>query len=169
MWSGGNPPGAESMRAPIRRSGSITRRIGRFDSEASPISVDSKRWPESNPVNSRIPVPALPQSSASDVPRKPCNPTPCTTRSLGPGASMRTPSRSKMRAVARVSSPSRNPVMRELPSASAASITARCEIDLSPGTVSVPESPLPARANQSLMRGPAAPRGSARSPLRARR
>ena len=51
---------------------------------------------------------------------------------------MRTPICANARAVARVSSPSRNPLMRDVPSASAASMTARCEIDLSPGTRSSP-------------------------------
>ena len=50
------------MRAPIFDSGSITRRIGRFDSDSSPISVESNDWPASNPVSRRMPVPALPQS-----------------------------------------------------------------------------------------------------------
>ena len=43
-------------------------------------------------------------------------------------------------AVARVSSPSRNPSIAELPSASAASMIARWETDLSPGTRSSPRS-----------------------------
>src|SRR5580658_7662513 len=51
---------------------------------------------------------------------------------------MRTPSCDSTAAVARVSSPSRKPRMRESPSAMAASISARCETDLSPGTCTLP-------------------------------
>src|SRR5690606_410504 len=58
--------------------------------------------------------------------------------------------RPKIAAVARVSAPSRKPSMREVPSASAASITARCEMDLSPGTSSVPRSGWPRVATQPV-------------------
>ena len=43
-------------------------------------------------------------------------------------------------AVASTSSPSSNPSITDSPTASADSISARCEIDLSPGTVIVPRS-----------------------------
>ena len=74
-------------------------------------------------------------------------------------------------AVARVSSPSRNPSMREVPSASEANMIARCDTDLSPGTVSSPVSGPPCPASQSrrgtLMpaprRAPAAGGGSLRA------
>ena len=61
---------------------------------------------------------------------------------------MRTPIRAKIAAVARVSSPSRKPSMVDTPSARAANITARCEIDLSPGIRRLPRSGCPAPAVQ---------------------
>ena len=47
--SGGRPPSAASMRAPIAVSGAITRRIGRRESEASPTSVRVKGCAASMP------------------------------------------------------------------------------------------------------------------------
>jgi hypothetical protein len=142
MRSGGQPS-SESMRAPIRASGSMTRRIGRFDNDGSPTSTLSKACPASRPASNRIAVPALPQSSGTPGGRRPSTPTPCTTRMPGSGASMRTPNRANTAAVARVSSPSRNPSMRDTPSAIAASMIARCDTDLSPGTtISPPSGPL---------------------------
>ena len=138
--SGGNPAPLDSMRAPIFAKGSITRRIGRFDSDSSPISVVSNVCPASRPASRRMPVPALPQSTGALGAFNPSMPTPCTTRSLALGVSMRTPICANARAVARMSSPSRNPLMCETPSASEANITARCEIDLSPGTRISPRS-----------------------------
>src|SRR5476649_1037854 len=46
MISGGRPSGAVSMTAPMARKGSATRPIGLLDSDASPVKVLSKRWPE---------------------------------------------------------------------------------------------------------------------------
>jgi hypothetical protein len=71
--------------------------------------------------------------------------------SPGEGACMRTPSCCRMRAVARVSSPSRKPRMCAVPSAIALSMRARCEIDLSPGTRSRPRMAPPRRAIQSRL------------------
>ncbi len=58
-------PSVASIRAPIRSSGSITRRIGRRDSEASPTKVVENGVPASTPDRSRIVVPELPQSSSA--------------------------------------------------------------------------------------------------------
>src|SRR3712207_7749061 len=52
----------------------------------------------------------------------------------------RSPIARKAAAVERTSSPSESPSMRLLPTAIAASIKARCEMDLSPGTEAVPVS-----------------------------
>ncbi len=134
----GGMPSRVSIRAPISSSGSVTRRIGRLDNEESPTSVLSNACPASKPASSRMPVPALPQSIGCVAPRRPCSPAPCTMRSPSDGASIRTPSWASTAAVARVSSPSRKPRIRERPSAMAASIRARCEIDLSPGTRTLP-------------------------------
>ncbi|MDR6137521.1 hypothetical protein QE438_000825 [Pseudoxanthomonas sp. SORGH_AS 997] len=102
------------------------------------MSTLSKGCAASRPASRRMPVPALPQSSSAVGACSPSTPTPCTMRVDGDGVSMRTPRRSKIAAVARVSSPSRKPSTREVPSASAANITARCETDLSPGMASPP-------------------------------
>ena len=45
---------------PMRRSGSSTRPIGRFTSEASPVKVVAKAWLPAMPSARRTPVPALP-------------------------------------------------------------------------------------------------------------
>ncbi len=101
----------------------------------------SNRCPASKPASRRMPVPALPQSIGACGARRPCRPTPCTMRSLAIRAlRCARPAAQNARAVARVSSPSRKPLMREVPSASAASMIARCEIDLSPGTRTSPRS-----------------------------
>ena len=72
-------PDSVSMFAPILRKGIATRSIGRCMSEASPISSESKRWPASNPVNSRIAVPELPMSREAPAALRPSLPTPSTT------------------------------------------------------------------------------------------
>ena len=56
-------PSASVMSAPIARSGSATRAIGRPESEASPVRTDSNGCPAKTPISSRIVVPELPQSS----------------------------------------------------------------------------------------------------------
>ncbi len=61
-------------RAPIWRSGVATRSIGRFISEASPISSLSKRWPASRPVIRRMAVPEFPMSSACGARLEPVQP-----------------------------------------------------------------------------------------------
>ena len=150
ICSGGRPPSWVSMRAPIFASGTVTRRIGRLLSEASPTKTLSNRCAANSPASRRMPVPALPQSSGPSAARKPSTPTPCTMRCEADGVSMRTPSCAKIAAVARVSSPSKNPSIVEVPSANAANITERCETDLSPGMARVPRSEVPALARQLL-------------------
>ena len=54
-----------SIRAPIRDKGPMIRRIGRRDSERSPISVDVNGCAATTPASMRIVLPELPQSSAS--------------------------------------------------------------------------------------------------------
>jgi hypothetical protein len=53
-----------SIEAPIWVSGSITRRMGLDESEASPINLDSKGCVAASPQSNRIRVPELPQSMA---------------------------------------------------------------------------------------------------------
>ena len=130
----GGLPSWLSMRAPIRESGSITRRMGRRDRLASPTIREAKRWPARMPHKSRIEVPELPQSRSPAGACRPCSPTPCTFTCPCSGPSIRTPIARKIWAVARASAPSRKPWTSVTPSASAPSMMARCEMDLSPGT-----------------------------------
>ena len=59
--SGGRPSAAVSISAPIRRSGSATRAIGRRVSDSSPVRQTSKGCAASRPASSRIEVPELPR------------------------------------------------------------------------------------------------------------
>ena len=72
--------------------------------------------------------------SGPDGARNPCKPAPETMISSGSLSSICTPSARSAAIVARQSSPARKPRIVVCPSASAPSISARCEIDLSPGT-----------------------------------
>ncbi len=56
------PPPWPSIRAPIARSGSVTRPIGRRRSEASPSSTADSGRPARSPATRRAVVPELPQS-----------------------------------------------------------------------------------------------------------
>ena len=130
-WS---PP---ANRAPIRSSGAVTRRIGRFDSEASPVSVTlNPATPAHAPSSKRAAVPLLPQSTGSlgEV-----HTAPVTCHSPGPTRSTVAPSAATARPVASTSSLSSSPVIRVVPFASAPRINARCEQLLSPGMFALPD------------------------------
>ena len=73
MRTGGRPSWV-SMHAPISRSGWATRSIGRRIRDASPTSSESKDWPASRPMKSRIAVPALPMSSTVAGAHRPAQP-----------------------------------------------------------------------------------------------
>src|SRR6187401_2467499 len=62
--NGSRPPGEDVMSAPICDSGSITRPIGRPDSDASPVKVQVIGWLDTRPISNRVDVPELPISSA---------------------------------------------------------------------------------------------------------
>ncbi len=138
------------MRAPIRSSGSSTRRMGRLRSEASPSKVAAIGQPATAPSISRQPVPELPKSRALAGSAKPPTPTPCTRHSPAPRRSTCAPSAATALAVLSTSSPSSRPLMRVSPTASAPNISARCEIDLSPGTRTRPFSGPARRAVREL-------------------
>ena len=138
--SGSRPPGLAVMSAPIRASGSITRAIGRADREASPVKVAVRGWLATSPISSRVEVPELPMSSAPAGWSSPPTPTPATRQVPSASRSMAAPIARIAAAVARTSSPSSSPTMRLSPTASAASISARWLIDLSPGTAIRPTS-----------------------------
>ena len=114
------------------------RRIGRERSEASPSKIAVTGQPATAPITSRQPVPELPKSSASAGSAKPPTPTPSTVQANGPVRSTLAPSACMDLAVLSTSSPSSRPEIRVWPTASAPRISARCEIDLSPGTRTLP-------------------------------
>ena len=93
----------------------------------------------SRPMNRRIAVPALPMSSGAAAAAQAVEPDAVHDDVLvPPGARCARPCACSARSVARQSSPARKPVMSVTPSAMPPSISARCEIDLSPGTVISP-------------------------------
>ena len=70
------PSSRPTTCAPIARSGSTTRPIGRRRSDASPVSTENIGRPANNPVNRRRLVPELPQSSTSSGSRSASTPAP---------------------------------------------------------------------------------------------
>ena len=129
-----------AISAPIMDSGSMMRFMGRFWMDASPVRVTSKFWAARMPEIRRMVVPLLPQSSSPAGRFSPRMPFPCTsTRS--PRLSMPTPIRRKQAMVERQSAPWRKPRISVNPLAMEPNMTARCEMDLSPGTASSPFNP----------------------------
>src|ERR1700694_4019752 len=133
----GARPSRDSILAPMVRSGSTPRAIGRRLSDASPSKVADTQLPASKPSNRRMVVPELAQSSAPCGGLNDLQPPPWT-RTGPPVRSMLTLRPRRQATVAATSSPSGSPSMRLSPCAMAASIKARCAIDLSPGTRSSP-------------------------------
>ncbi len=119
-------------------SGVKIRSIGRADKEASPINRAPMAAPATSPITSLTPVPALPKSSASAGAVKPIGPTPVTCQSPLSCFSICAPKACMARMVASTSAPSNRPLILLVPIAMPARIRARCEIDLSPGTRTVP-------------------------------
>ena len=138
--SGNRPPCLHTKRAPNCSSGPITRCIGRRRNDASPVRNAVRSWLASNPTNNRAPVPALPMSSTSAGSAKPPTPTPSTCQTPSARRSTCAPKARMAWAVARMSSPSSRPVMHVVPTAKPPSINERWEIDLSPATLTLPES-----------------------------
>ena len=101
----GGWPSVASMRAPIRSSGSITRRIGRRDSDASPISVAVNGWPARTPASRRIVVPELPASSGPAGERSCPKPRPSRVTVPSARSSTSTPSPRRQASVERQSAP----------------------------------------------------------------
>ena len=135
----GSRPSLVSTCAPISERGAATRSIGRELSESSPVS--SKRrpsWPARRPGSSRASVPAFPQSIGASGSRSPESPRPRTCSTSGSSSSTETPSDRTAAIVDSVSSERPNPRTIVAPSHTAPTSSARCEIDLSPGTRSAP-------------------------------
>src|SRR6185312_16005604 len=124
--------------APINSRGSSTRRIGLVRSEASPSKTAVIGQPATAPITSRQPVPELPKSSGTGGCANPPTPTPRIDQANSPVRSTWAPSARIALAVLSTSSPSSRPEIRVSPTESAPRIKARCEIDLSPGTRTLP-------------------------------
>jgi hypothetical protein len=56
----------------------MTRFMGLFCREASPVSLEVNSWPARIPVSRRMVVPELPASRARQLPLSPCSPRPET-------------------------------------------------------------------------------------------
>jgi hypothetical protein len=138
MRSGAVSASVPAISAPIKRSGAITRRIGRRDSEASPINVLAKPWPTKMPAIRRMPVPALPQSSGAVGACNCRRPTPVIRSSVRLSVRTCAPIACIIFAVWTVSSPGKKPLIRLSPVARAPNSAARWLMDLSPSTNSVP-------------------------------
>ena len=149
--SGSRPPSPLAPTlAPINSRGSRMRRIGRERSEASPSKIAVIGQPATAPITSRQPVPELPKSSGAGGCANPATPTPRTDQANGPVRSTFAPSACIDLAVLSTSSPSSRPEIRVSPTASAPKISARCEIDLSPGTRTFPVRGPLARASSGV-------------------
>ena len=61
IYSGDVPVSDVLITAPIFARGSVTRFIGRFESDSSPVKTQSKSCPASSPLKRRIDVPELPK------------------------------------------------------------------------------------------------------------
>ncbi len=106
------------------------------------------------PMTRRTPVPALPWSMTSSRLEEAADADAVrSARRPGPVRSTSAPKACIALPVSSTSCPSSSPVIRVSPTASAPRISARCEIDLSPGTSTLPRSGPPASARI----GPAAP------------
>ena len=111
--------------------------MGRFFKNSSPVKTARSGWPATTPIIRRAPVPELPKSSAEAGSISPPSPAPVTIQ-LPSRFSTSAPSACRARAVHKMSSDSSSPEISVRPSASAPRIKARCEMDLSPGTWTVP-------------------------------
>ena len=164
-------PSVVSTRAPMATSGSAMRRIGRRRSESSPSRTVVPSPAATSPERSRIVVPELPQSTAV-VPAGPSRPAVPTMRTTSPSRSPRAPSARTAPSEDTTSAPPGNPVTTVVPSASAPRSSARCAIDLSPGTATSPVSPRFGAATRIAITAPragAGARGPRREPVRERR
>ena len=131
-----------SKRAPIFMSGAVMRRMGRRCSESSPVSSTRTFHGASTPMSRRTVVPELPQSMGASGCEGPAAPHPVTPPAKLPSGCFSSdtcaPSWPTALMDERTSSESSTPESREVPSAMAANSTARCEMDLSPGTEAEP-------------------------------
>jgi hypothetical protein len=125
------------------RSGRTMRPMGRRRICVVPLRKLTNCCPTSRPVSMRIVVPELPQSRTSLGSCKPSRPRPWTINSVGVMTSICTPNWRITLTVERQSPPSRKLRTCVAPAAMLPNMTARCEMDLSPGTVQRPMSEEP--------------------------
>ena len=123
--------------APIWVRGLIIRPMGRLWIELSPVSTVSKDCPERMPDISLVVVPLFPVSRMPEGADSPCSPLPCIFIRSGV-FSISIPILRKQSIVDRQSAPWRKFVTSVVPSARAPNMTARCDMDLSPGMETVP-------------------------------
>ncbi len=95
-------------------------------------------WPAISPIIRRVPVPELPKSSSPSGSAKPPTPRPSTSQ-VPAVFRIGHPSACSALAVFSTSSASSSPVMVVRRVAIAPNIRARCEMDLSPGTLIRPD------------------------------
>ena len=126
--------------APMEANGWPTRRIGRRRREASPSNTKCRpARPASKPSISRIVVPELPQSRMCCGSWRPSRPTPSTVTIFPASIGViPTPMALRQAAVLIGSSAGKSPSIVVVPSAMAPNKRERCEIDLSPGTLTRP-------------------------------
>src|SRR3954465_1934540 len=112
--------------------------MGRERKLASPVKVALIGVVAIAPITRREPVPELPKSSADPGLFQRPTPVPVIFQRPGPSAVSSAPRPRRAPAVEWTSPDSSRPVMRVSPSARAPRISARWEMDLSPGTWAVP-------------------------------
>ena len=110
---------------------------GRRLSEASPMNSTVMGWPATTPIIKRTPVPELPKSRGPSGGVRPPTPRPLM-RHTSPSLATSAPRARMAEAVFSVSSASSRPRISACPVARPENISARWEIDLSPGTLTTP-------------------------------
>ena len=91
------------------------------------------------PISSLTPVPEFPRLRTPCGSESPPTPHPATCQDFSFNFSILAPNALRADMVQKTSSLSNNPLMRVVPAVSAPKMRARCDMDLSPGTLIVPE------------------------------
>ena len=137
--TGNRPPSRLATIVPIVCKGSVMRAMGRVLKDASPVNVAVMGCPATTPISRRTPVPELPRSNAVSGATRPCKPCPKIIQVPSSWRVMSAPIARMASAVANTSAPSSKPVTLVVPMAKLPRIRDRCDIDLSPGTSTMPE------------------------------
>ena len=134
MVAGRVPPSASTTLAPMRASGSAMRSMGRRRSDASPSMRQRDARAAPKPASSRAVVPELPASMSNSA----CSELGSTMVRPSGIDSTKQPIARRACTVVRTSRESERPSITWRPRAAAPRMSARCEIDLSPGTLRMP-------------------------------